>query len=387
MPTTTEEPKNPAAKREGATEGAGDANREGARDGAGPATREGARDGAGDANRDGARDGAGPPNREGARDGAGSATRGAVAAPAGAGSLSPVAAALAACGAMAAVGSSFAVLDGLRDYPAAGGQALRYALGALLLVAIARGRVRRPTGRELVRLALLAATGLAAFNLLVLAAEDSMDPGSVGVVVATVPVLLAIAGPLQAGTRPQPRVIAAGAIVAAGAAAVQGLGDVTSAGLAAALSALACEAAFSLLAAPLLVRLGPVSVSAWAVGLAVPMLATPALVAQGPGQAFPMPTLGEVAGLVWLAAVVTALAFVLWYSAVRALGVERAGLFAGVLPVAALLCAAALGDSQLTAGRIAGVLAVAAGIAAGLGVSRSRASPAYAPSPPASPPA
>jgi drug/metabolite transporter (DMT)-like permease len=289
---------------------------------------------------------------------------------------------------MAAVGSSFAVLDGLRDYPAAGGQALRYALGALLLVAIARGRVRWPTRRELVRLALLAATGLAAFNLLVLAAEDSMDPGSVGVVVATVPVLLAIAGPLQAGTRPQPRVIAAGAIVAAGAAAVQGLGgDVTSAGLAAALGALACEAAFSLLAAPLLVRLGPVSVSAWAVGLAVPMLAIPALVAHGPAQAFPMPTLGEVAGLVWLAAVVTALAFVLWYSAVRALGVERAGLFAGVLPVAALLCAAALGDSQLTAGRIAGVLAVAAGIAAGLGVSRSRASPAYAPSPPASPPA
>jgi drug/metabolite transporter (DMT)-like permease len=276
---------------------------------------------------------------------------------------------------MAAVGSSFAVLDGLRDYPAAGGQALRYALGALLLVAIARGRVRRPTGRELVRLALLAATGLAAFNLLVLAAEDSMDPGSVGVVVATVPVLLAIAGPLQAGTRPQPRVIAAGAIVAAGAAAVQGLGgDVTSAGLAAALGALACEAAFSLLAAPLLVRLGPVSVSAWAVGLAVPMLAIPALVAQGPAQAFPMPTLGEVAGLVWLAAVVTALAFVLWYSAVRALGVERAGLFAGVLPVAALLCAAALGDSQLTAGRIAGVLAVAAGIAAGLSVGRSRPS-------------
>jgi len=140
-----------------------------------------------------------------------------------------VAAALAACAGMAAVGSSFAVLNGLRDYPAAGGQALRYAAGAMLLAAFARGRIGRPTARELVRLALLAATGLAAFNVLVLAAEGSMDPGSVGVVVATVPVLLALAGPLQAGRRPQARLVAAGAIVAVGAATVQGLGGDVSA--------------------------------------------------------------------------------------------------------------------------------------------------------------
>src|SRR4051812_42911174 len=189
-----------------------------------------------------------------------------------------VRAGLAACGAMAAVGSSFAVLDGIRDYPAAGGQALRYTLGALILAAIARGRIGRPRRTELGRLTLLAATGLAAFNLLVLAAEASMDPGSVGVVVPAAPVLLALARPPQAGRRPQPRVSAAGAMVAAGAAAVQGLGgDVTVAGLAAALGALACEAAFSLLAAPLLSTLGPVSVSTWAVGLAVPMLAVLAL--------------------------------------------------------------------------------------------------------------
>jgi drug/metabolite transporter (DMT)-like permease len=280
--------------------------------------------------------------------------------------LSPAAAALAACAGMAAVGSSFAVLDGLRDYPAAGGQALRYALGAVLLTALARGRIGRPTRAQLVRLALLAATGLAAFNVLVLSAEDSMDPGSVGVVVATVPVLLALAGPLQAGRRPQARLVAAGAFVAVGAATVQGLGgDVTLAGLAAALGALACEAAFSLLAAPLLQTLGPVGVSAWAAALAAPMLA---LLAIGTGG-LPTPTTAEAASLAWLAIVISG-AFVLWYSAIRALGVERTGLFAGVLPVAALFCAAALGDSALTAGRVAGVLAVAAGIAAGLSLGR-----------------
>jgi drug/metabolite transporter (DMT)-like permease len=287
--------------------------------------------------------------------------------------LSPFAAALAACGAMAAVGSSFAVLGGLRDYPAAGGQALRYAAGAALLTALARGHLTRPTRRQLARLVLLAASGLAAFNLLVLAAEASMDPGSVGVVVATVPILLALVGPLQAGRRPQARLVGAGAIVAAGAAAVQGLGGhVSAAGLAAALGALACEAAFSLLAAPLLAGLGAVAVSAWAAAFAVPQLAVAAIVIDGPTHAFALPGVAEAASLAWLAVVVTALAFVLWYSAVQALGVERAGLFSGVLPVSALLCAAALGHSQLTPGRVAGVLAVAAGIAAGLTVSRDR---------------
>ena len=157
---------------------------------------------------------------------------------------------------MAIVGSSFAVLDTLRDYPQSGGQALRYALGAALLIAIGvrgPGPLTWPTGRQVGRLALLAASGLAAFNLLVMAAEESMDPGSVGVIVATVPVLLALAGPLQDGRRPERRVVAAAVIVAGGAAAVQGLGgELTAAGLAAALGALACEAAFSLLAAPML---------------------------------------------------------------------------------------------------------------------------------------
>ena len=274
---------------------------------------------------------------------------------------------------MAAVGSSFAVLDGLHGYPAAGGQALRYSVGAALLAAIGRGRIRRPTPRQFVRLALLAATGLAAFNLLVLAAEASMDPGSVGVVVATVPVLLALVGPIQERRPPQARLVAAGVVVAGGAGAVEGLGgDVSLVGFVAALGALFCEAAFSLLAAPLLTTLGAVAVSAWAAALAVPLLAVVALAIDGPSGALALPTAAQALDLAWLAVVVTALAFVLWYSAVDALGVERAGLFSGVLPVSALLCAAAVGHSDLTFGRSAGVVAVVAGVATGLTVGRKR---------------
>jgi drug/metabolite transporter (DMT)-like permease len=273
----------------------------------------------------------------------------------------------AAAGAMAAVGSSFAVLDTLRDYPASGGQAARYAVGAALLFLLAGRRLPRPTARQLVQLALLAATGLAAFNLLVMAAEASMDPGSVGVIVASVPVLLALAGPLQDGRRVEPRVVGAAVLVAAGAAAVQGLGgELTAEGLAAALGALACEAAFSLLAAPLLAPLGPVAVSAWAAILAVPMLLATGLAIDGPGGLLRTPTVDEVLALGWLAVIVTAVAFTLWYSAVQALGVERAGLLSGVLPVSALLVAALLGRSELTAGRLAGAMLVGAGIAAGL---------------------
>src|SRR5215207_2292516 len=111
--------------------------------------------------------------------------------------------------AMAIVGSSFAVLDAVRDYPQCGGQAVRYAAGAGLLFVLAGRRLPQPSRRQAVRLALLATTGLAAFNLLVLAAEASMDPGSIGVIVAAVPVLLALAGPLQAGRRPERKVVGA----------------------------------------------------------------------------------------------------------------------------------------------------------------------------------
>ena len=302
---------------------------------------------------------------------------------------------------MAIVGSSFAVLDTLRDYPQAGGQALRYAVGAALLFAAARGvrppLVRfsataagsrdqggsdppRPGARQIGRLALLAASGLAAFNLLVMAAEESMDPGSVGVIVATVPVLLALAGPLQDGRRPERRVVGAAVLVAAGAAVVQGLGgEMTAAGLAAALGALACEAAFSLLAAPLLAPLGAVTVSAWAAALAVPMLLATGLVLDGPGGLVRVPTAEEALGLAWLAVGVTAIAFVLWYSAVQVLGVERAGLVTGVLPVSALVVAALLGTAELTAGRLAGAVLVGAGIAAGLVQTKRRQAGTFAP--------
>jgi len=266
-----------------------------------------------------------------------------------------------------AVGSSLAVLDVLSDYPAAGGQAVRYAIGAALLALLLRGRLPRVSTRQLGRLALLAATGLAGFNLLVIAAERSMDPASVGVVVAAVPVVLAIAAPLQERRRVQLRVILAAVVVALGAATVQGIGgQVTATGLAAALGALLGEAAFSLVAAPLLPALGATGVSAWCTALAVPQLLLYGAVVDGPAGMLEVPSLDEALVLGYLGAVVTAGCFVLWYTGVRLIGVERAGLLTGAMPAGAMLTGAALGLSDLSPGRLAGVLAVACGIALGM---------------------
>lgn len=49
-----------------------------------------------------------------------------------------------------------------------------------------------------------------------------------------------------------------------------------------------------------------------------------------------------------MAVVVTAVAFVLCHSSGGRLGAERAGLFAGIVPVGDLLSATAIGESSLT---------------------------------------
>jgi len=119
------------------------------------------------------------------------------------------------------------------------------------------------------------------------------------------------------------------------------------AGLVLSLGALGCEAAFSLLAVPLIASLGPRGLPAYACLLAVPLLLGIGLALYG-RDLMPLPSLGEAAALAYMAVVVTALAFVFWYSSVDRLGVERAGLFAGIVPISALLSATAIGESSLT---------------------------------------
>jgi drug/metabolite transporter (DMT)-like permease len=184
-------------------------------------------------------------------------------------------------------------------------------------------------------------------------------------------VVLAVAGPLLERRPVSARVVLAGGVVAAGAAGVQGAGGgLGAAGLLLALGALGCEAAFSLLAVPHLTRLGPLAVSTYACLFAVPMLAAWSLIADGPHLS--MPDTQQAAALAYMGLAVTVLGFLAWYSAVRLLGVERAGLFSGVLPVSALACSAVLGEAALSGERVGAVIVVAAGVTLGVRVSPRR---------------
>src|SRR5256885_4409418 len=261
---------------------------------------------------------------------------------------------------MTVLGSSFPVSRLILGYPVLTGQAMRYALAAVVLAALVRPGTR-PDLRALVRLAALAATGLVGFNICVLHALRAGSPPLLGTVVGSTPLALAILGPALARQRPSGRLVGAAAVVVLGVALVEGGVHGSPAAFAWALGALAGEVLFSVLAAPLLPTLGPVRVSAWTCGLAVPML----LIGAAVTEEWRPPTVSEGLGLLYLALPLTVGAFLMWYTGLGRLGVARAGMFAGILPVATL-AATSLLDLRLPGPlAAAGTALVAAGLVIG----------------------
>jgi drug/metabolite transporter (DMT)-like permease len=269
---------------------------------------------------------------------------------------------------MACVGGSVAVSGVLADAPLFTAQMIRYAAASLLLLALARVTgtpVRMPRGAEWLWLAGVAATGLVLFNVAMVRGSEHAEPAALGVAVACVPVVLALVGPLLEGGRPAPGAILAAVVVTAGAVLVQSGGRTDLAGLGWAATVLACEVGFTLLAVPVLRRHGPWGVSVHACWIATAQLAVLAAVAEGPAAATTLrgPHLLAIA---YLAVVLTAIAFVLWYSAVRRLGTALAGLLTGVAPVAAAAAGVALGGAVPGPAVWAGTALVVAGLLAGV---------------------
>ena len=275
--------------------------------------------------------------------------------------------------AMFAVGTLAAGSSVINHYPLYGGQVLRYALSAAILFAVARARglrLVRLTPRQALLLLSLAATGLVLFNVCVIQATRHASPTLVGTIIGAVPVVLALVGPLLARSRPSGRVLVAAAVVVVGATAANGLGSGSLTGLLYAVSALACEACFSLLALPLLPTLGPVRLSAYIQAVAVPVLLIVGVASDG--GLLRMPTPAEATALLYLATVVSAGAFLLWYDALPRLGADRAGLFAGLIPVGAIVTTVLLGLGTPTASELGGTALVIAGLLLGLSPGRPR---------------
>ncbi|MEO5877645.1 MAG: EamA family transporter [Streptosporangiaceae bacterium] len=277
-------------------------------------------------------------------------------------------AAIGAIAAMCTVGSLTAISATIGDYPFYGGQAVRYGVAALILLLIARLRrvpLPRLGTRDLALLTGLAATGLAGFNLCLVEGAKHASPATIGTVVGAAPILLALAGPLQQRRRPSPRIVGAAVLVAAGAALANGLGSGSGTGLLWALGALGGEACFALLAVPLLPRLGPILVSAYAAAIAVPMLLAVGLCTDGT-VLLRVPTTAEAAAYTYITLVVTVGAFLLWYGSLARLGAERGGLFTGVIPIAAALSTMVLGLGVPSAADFAGAGLVGLGVGIGL---------------------
>ena len=270
---------------------------------------------------------------------------------------------------MVCVGSSVAVSQTIVDAPLFTLQAVRYALAAVLLLVLARvGRRRlpRPHGWEWAWLAGVAATGLVLFNVGIVRGVEHAEPAVIGVAVAAVPLVLAVAGPLAARIRPTAAVVAGAVVVSIGAALVSGGGRTDGAGLGWAAVVLACEAAFTLLAVPVLGRLGPWAVSLHAVWIAAVALAVLGVLVDGHSAVAALDA-RDLLAAAYLAVVVTALAFVLWYGAVGRIGAARAGLFTGVVPVTAALGGVLLGGPAPAASVWVGTAVVAVGLTVGFG--------------------
>ncbi|GIE35958.1 membrane protein [Actinoplanes italicus] len=269
---------------------------------------------------------------------------------------------------MAFVGGSVAVSGHLADAPMLTVQALRYAAACLLLLAWARwssSPVHRPRGGEWLWLLGVTVTGLLIFNIALVQGSRHAEPAVIGVAVACVPIVLAAAGPLLEGRRPAARIIAAAMVVTVGAMLVQGLGRTDGTGLFWAAVTFGCEAAFTLLAVPVLGRHRPLGVSVHATWMGAVIFAVAGLTREGPAAVTELRADDLLAG-VYLAVLVTAVAFLLWYTCVARLGAGPAGLLAGVTPIAAAVTGVALGGPIPAPLVWLGTATVAAGLALGL---------------------
>jgi drug/metabolite transporter (DMT)-like permease len=270
--------------------------------------------------------------------------------------------------AMTVVGSSVAASHALIHAPLFAAQAIRYAVAVPVLIVLARSArapVVRPQGREWFWLAGVAALGLVLFNVAIVRGVAHAQPAAIAVALAMVPVVLGVAGPLLERQRPSRPILLAAVVVTAGSVLVEGAGRAGPAGIAWAAVALACESAFTLLAVPVLPRHGAWGVSVHSVWLGTIMLIVLSVVTEGPAAAARL-TAAEWAAIAYLAVMVTAVAFVLWYSTVAVLGPGPAGLLTGIAPVSAALTGIITG-SQVPGPLVwLGMLVVIGGLVTGL---------------------
>lgn len=275
----------------------------------------------------------------------------------------------AAIAALFLIGTSAPVAGRLTEYPVLSGQAIRFsvAVPVLLGVLLWRGHTLRIHLNKWDGIGVLALglVGIAGFNVCLVSATRQADPALVGTVLAAAPVALAVLGPALQHRRPSRRLITGCLLITLGTAAATGLGNSSALGVLLCLAALACEIMFSLLAVPLIDRLGTLRTTTYAVTAAVAWLWAASLITNGAALP-PAPTRVEGACLLYLAVVIGVLANLLWYAALPRIGADHAGLFYACTPLGALAAGLALHTSTPGLGELAGFALIAGGLLLGL---------------------
>lgn len=278
------------------------------------------------------------------------------------------------------VGASVPVTGLLDAYPVLSGQAIRYGIGAVLLLGWLLGTrkpVPLPTARDLVGLSVMVGAGMLGFNAAVLIGQRYATPGFIAAMLGASPLLLAVVAPLLRRRRPSPFAIGGAGLVGLGVVVLSGGGSWHGPGLVLALLVVLCEVLFTLGGVGVVARLGAAQASMWSCALAAAGGAVLSTAAHG-AAAWPLPTPTEAVAMGVLGSLVTAVAFGFWYSGVARLGADRVGVLIGVMPVAGLGASVLLGRQPLTAVALGGAAVVAVGCALGMRRAVSRRAPSAA---------
>jgi drug/metabolite transporter (DMT)-like permease len=285
-------------------------------------------------------------------------------------SSTPLASHLALGGAMLIVGTSVVaskiVVETMPIYTAS---ALRFLIAAAMLLAIAAGAggIPKLAPRLHLILALQAAVGLVMFNVLLLLGLDLTTAITSGIITSTTPAVVALLS-IPLGDRLQPAGWLGVSLAVAGVVIVNTFGTAQAESasrplLGAALVFLAVvgEALYAVLGKVATASVKPVPMATLVTVYGLILFAPLAAFDIGDFHPGDVPVRAWVA-IVYLAAIVTVVAFALWFYGLQHVSASTAGAFTGMIPVGTILATAVFLDEPVTSLHLAGMGVVIAGI-------------------------
>ena len=266
-------------------------------------------------------------------------------------------------------GVNFIVIkDALREIQPMAFNGLRFALAAVTIATLAffRGEPR-PSPSDLWRLALLGVLGNTIYQFGFIEGVARTRAGNAALIMAAVPVQTAILSHLLGRARLTARNAAGLALAAVGIATIV-LGSGRQVGFGGTmhgdllmLFATVCWSLYTVAGKPMVDRLGPLSTTAWTMGLGtLPLLliATPSLVATDWNTV----SAGALGAMVFSSLGALVLAYLVWYRGVQRLGPAHTSMYSNFVPVVAMLTAWAFLGEVPTAWQGIGALGIFGGI-------------------------